>query len=113
MIPRALTDPALLRPAFRVVAFAEAASWAGLLIGMYVKYLGSGAEIGVQVFGAVHGGLFVAYLAVALLTWRAFGWSRTVGIVGLLAAIPPFTTVVFELWVERTGRLTPPVTEPA
>ena len=42
---------------FRLIAFAEAVSWAGLLVGMYFKYLGSPqTEIGVKVFGPVHGG---------------------------------------------------------
>ncbi|MCX6480591.1 MAG: DUF3817 domain-containing protein, partial [Mycobacterium sp.] len=53
---------------FRIVALAEAFSWVGLLIGMYFKYLGSPrTEIGVKVFGPVHGALFVAFLAAMVL----------------------------------------------
>jgi hypothetical protein len=38
------------------VAPPEAISWVGLLIGVYFKYLGSPrTEIGVKVFGMVHG----------------------------------------------------------
>lgn len=105
MLERLTIDPTLVRKAFRFAAFAEALSWAGLLAGMYVKYLGSGAEIGVQIFGALHGGIFLVYVAVTLLTWRTFGWSWRVGLTGLAAGIPPFATVPFDLRVERTGRL--------
>ena len=46
----------LTAPAFRVVAVFEAFTWAGLLVGMYFKYLGNGSELGVQIFGPLHGG---------------------------------------------------------
>ena len=47
---------------FRLVALAEAVSWVGLLTGMYFKYLGSPrTEIGVKVFGMVHGLVFIAF----------------------------------------------------
>ncbi len=32
--------------AFRVVAFAEAVSWLGLLVGMYIKYVPESTEPG-------------------------------------------------------------------
>ena len=50
-----------------VVAFAEACSWIGLLIGMYGKYIGDAGEHGVEVFGRIHGIVVLAYVAVALL----------------------------------------------
>lgn len=96
---------------FRLVAVAEALSWAGLLVGMLLKYGPPGTEVGVQVFGPIHGGLFVAYLAVTFISWPSFGWSTPVGVTALAAAVPPFGTVVFERWATRTGRLT--VAEPA
>ena len=48
---------------FRLIALAEAVSWAGLLVGMYFKYLGSPrTEIGVKVFGPIHGGIFIGFV---------------------------------------------------
>ena len=48
---------------FRLIAFAEAVSWVGLLVGMYFKYLGTPrTEVGVKVFGPVHGGVFIAFV---------------------------------------------------
>jgi len=95
--------PGLYRMFF-AVAIAEAFSWAGLLAGMYVKYLGSGAEIGVQIFGPVHGGLFMAYVALVLLLARRDGWSLGKIAVGVLAAIPPLTSIWFERRVSRSQR---------
>ena len=92
---------------FRVVAFAEALSWAGLLAGMYVKYLTDAGDLGVKVFGPVHGGVFVAYGLLTLLVARARRWSWPTRLLGLVAAVPPFATAVFEVWAERTGRLGP------
>ncbi|HET6694369.1 MAG TPA: DUF3817 domain-containing protein [Pedococcus sp.] len=92
---------------FRLVAFAEALSWAGLLAGMYAKYLTDAGELGVKVFGPIHGTIFVAYGLLALLVARAARWSWGTLLVGLVAAVPPFATAAFEVWAQRTGRLTP------
>jgi integral membrane protein len=89
---------------FRLFALAEAVSWAGLLIGMFFKYVVVENEIGVKVFGPVHGVIFVGYVLVTLML--AQRWDRRTLILGLVASIPPFGTVVFERWANRTGRLT-------
>jgi integral membrane protein len=93
--------------AFRIVATAEAFSWAGLLIGMFFKYVVDAGEQGVQVFGPIHGTVFIAYLVVTVLTWHQQRWSLPVAAVALAASVPPFCTLLFELWAERTGRLDP------
>jgi integral membrane protein len=90
---------------FRFFAQAEAVSWAGLLIGMLFKYVLSDDEIGVKIFGPVHGVIFVAYVLVALLASAAQKWERGTTVLALLASIPPFGTIVFERWAIRTGRL--------
>jgi integral membrane protein len=90
---------------FRAVAVAEAITWVGLLAGMYVKYVPETSEIGVKVFGPVHGAVFVLYVAVTLLTARRLRWTPGTALLALAASIPPFATVVFEWWARRTGRL--------
>ena len=97
---------------FRVVAIAEAFSWAGLLIGMFFKYVVVENEIGVQVFGPIHGAIFVLYVVVALMTWSALRWSAGVGLVAVLASIPPFGTWIFERWALRRGHLDDPPSRP-
>jgi integral membrane protein len=86
---------------FRVVAVAEALSWLGLLVSMLFKYGLVHSPIGVKVFGPVHGALFIAYLATLLLVARRERWGLPRLIVGAAAAVPPFTSVVFERWVAR------------
>ena len=98
-------NPRTVALAFRTVAVAEALSWVGLLAGMYVKYVPETSELGVQVFGPIHGAVFVAYVVVSLVAARVLGWSRGTTLLALAASIPPLATVVFERWARRTGRL--------
>ena len=94
--------------AFRVVAVFEAFTWAGLLVGMYFKYLGNGSEVGVQIFGALHGGAFIVYVLVALGAAYQLRWGMWPTLVALAASIPPLATLPADWWLHRTGRLTPP-----
>lgn len=86
---------------FFAVAIAEAVSWLGLLSGMYVKYLGSGDEIGVKIFGPIHGVLFVVYVGCVLLLAREHSWSKKKIAIGLACSIPPLASVIFERRVNR------------
>src|SRR4051794_15629919 len=63
----AVTDPSRVRLWFRVVAFAEACSWLGLLVGMYIKYVPETTEAGVKIFGPIHGCVFLAFVVTSLL----------------------------------------------
>ncbi|WP_405179863.1 DUF3817 domain-containing protein [Nocardia sp. NBC_01377] len=91
---------------FRFFAVLEALSWLGLLIGMAFKYIPDpGNEIGVKIFGPIHGAVFVLFLISALMAARELRWNWLTTILALLSSIPPFFTVVFEVWAVRTGRL--------
>ena len=73
---------------------------------MYFKYLGSPrTEIGVKVFGPVHGALFVAFLAAMVLAGIAFGWNLLTWLMALLGAFVPLGTVMFVIWADRRGKL--------
>lgn len=101
-----VVDPAIAR-AFTIVAIAEATSWAGLLVGMFVKYVLDGGEGAVAVFGRIHGVVVLVYVAVAVVTaWQLKWRSRTLAY-ALLASVPPLCTLWFERWARRTGRLVP------
>ncbi|GGM59083.1 DUF3817 domain-containing protein [Dactylosporangium sucinum] len=86
---------------FRLTAFAEAVSWTGLLIGMYLKHVAEVTDAGVWLFGRLHGGLFVAYLVATLLVARAERWSFVRTAVALAASVPPLTTLLVERWLSR------------
>jgi integral membrane protein len=103
-----MSDPsfsAALPRAFIAVAIAEALSWSGLLVGMYLKYFTDVGELGVKIFGPVHGALFVLYVILTLLVARAYRWSLGTTLLGMACAVPPFATLAFELWVTRSGRM--------
>jgi integral membrane protein len=104
--------PRAVATAFRIVAVAEALSWVGLLIGMYVKYVPETTELGVQVFGPIHGGIFVAYVVTALVAARVLRWSIGTTLLALAAAVPPLASIVFERWASR-GRLPQDTAVPA
>jgi integral membrane protein len=101
-------SPARTRLVFRVVAVSEAVTWAGLLIGMLFKYVIGDDERGVQFFGPLHGAMFLAYVAATLVAWRVMRWSPVVALVALICSIPPFASLLFEAWADRTGRLAGP-----
>ncbi|UQU64638.1 MMPL family transporter [Couchioplanes caeruleus] len=117
-------DPSLTQPgttgmptgrllrAFTWIAVIEACTWAGLLTGMYFKYIPKTTEIGVRIFGTLHGAAFIAYVLLTVMVAIRLKWrlGRTT-LFALLAAIPPFMTVAFELWARRTGRLPRPATD--
>lgn len=90
---------------FRAVAVAEAVTWALLLIGMFLKYVTGTTELGVRVFGMLHGVVFLAYCLVTVLVWVDQRWSVRAGVLGLVAAVPPFATVPFDRYAERRGLL--------
>jgi len=97
--------PRTAATAFRIVAVAEALSWIGLLGGMFVKYVPETTELGVKIFGPIHGGIFVAYVVVALVTARVLRWSPRTTVLALACSVPPLATVWFERLATRNGRL--------
>ena len=91
--------------AFRILAIAEACSWAALLAGMYFKWIAGTTELGVQVAGPVHGALFIGYGVAALVLWRVQRWPFRVAALAGFSAIFPFATILFERWAGRRGYL--------
>ncbi|GAA4863511.1 DUF3817 domain-containing protein [Actinomycetospora straminea] len=106
-VPTRPTAPraAALARTFRAVAIAEACSWIGLLVGMAFKYLVVFDDLGVRVFGPIHGALFVAYVVIALVTARVFRWGAVTTLLALAASIPPAATIWFERRAVRRGEL--------
>ena len=97
---------ATLTRAFSRIAIIEAFTWAALLIGMYFKYIPRTTELGVRIFGSLHGAAFIAYVIIAVLVARRQKWSLFwTTLIALAAAVPPFMTVVFESWARRRGIL--------
>ena len=104
--------PRTVALAFRAVALAEACSWVGLLFGMFVKYVLATSERGVQIFGPIHGGIFIAYLVLTVVAARVLRWSATTTLLALAASVPPLVTLWFDRWATHTGRLPVPEAAP-
>lgn len=105
-------QPAAVKPrlpligrVFAVVAFVEAATWAALLIGMFLKYVTRTTELAVQIAGSLHGYAFLVYLAVTIAAAIMLRWRWGTITLAVLAAIPPLATIPLEVWMRRTGRL--------
>jgi integral membrane protein len=104
---------ALVLRAFRILAIAEAFSWAALLAGMYFKWIAGTTEIGVQVAGPVHGALFVGYGITVLALWRLQRWPFAVAVFAGISAVFPFATLWFERWAGKRGHLSAAASEAA
>ncbi len=76
--------------ALMFVAFAEAVSWLGLLLGMVLKY-GFGNETGVSLMGPIHGMLFIVFVVLLLVTHVQERWPIGRTILSFIESIPPFT----------------------
>jgi integral membrane protein len=90
---------------FRRLAFAEAVTWALLLIGMFLKYVTGTTELGVRVFGMTHGVVFIAYCLTVVFVGVNQRWSFGTLALALASAFPPFMTVWFDRRAERRGQL--------
>lgn len=90
---------------FRIAAVAEALTWAGLLVGMFLKRVTETTDLGVTVFGPIHGVAFLAYVLVTLAVAVDQRWSAGRTVLGVAAAIPPFFTVLFDAYAEKRGLL--------
>jgi integral membrane protein len=90
---------------FAAAAFFEGLTWAGLLIGMLLKYGTGTTELGVWLFGRLHGLAFLLYVGATLYAWVRLRWPLWAVLVALLAAMPPLVTVPLEMWFRRKGLL--------
>lgn len=90
---------------FRRLAVTEAITWALLLTGMFLKYVTDTTEVGVRVFGMVHGVAFVAYCVTTVVVAVDQRWSFRRALAGLACAVPPFATVPFDRYAESRGWL--------
>lgn len=94
-----------MKQVFSITAKFEAFTWAGLLVGMYLKYGGPGIDEGVWLFGRLHGLAFLVYFGVAILSALHYRWPLWTSLLAILAAIPPLVTLPVEYLLRRQGLL--------
>jgi integral membrane protein len=91
------------RSLLRTVARTEAVTWALLLLGMFLKYVTETTELGVRVFGMLHGVVFIAYCLTVVVVAIDARWRPGQALLGLVCAVPPFATLWFEKYADARG----------
>lgn len=104
-------QPSGIGKLFSVIALLEGLTWAGLLVGMFLKYTTKTTELGVAIFGPLHGAVFISYVMVTGLAAVRLRWPLWATLVAVGAAVPPLVTIPMEIWFKRRGLLSP--TRPA
>lgn len=89
---------------FRIVAFAEAVTWTGLIIGIILKY-GFGNDSVIPITGGLHGFVFLCYGVTTVFVWVNQKWKPSVGVLGLISTIIPYATIPFDLVMQKKGKL--------
>ncbi len=93
---------------FSIIALLEGLTWAGLLAGMFLKYTTKTTELGVAIFGPLHGIVFISYVVVTVLAATRLRWPLWATLVAIAAAVPPLVTIPMEIWFKRRGLLSGP-----
>lgn len=89
---------------FRVLAIAEAITWTILISAIVARALGAPGVV-VTIGGGIHGFVFLAYGATAVLVALNQRWHVGVAALAIVSAVVPYATVPTEIWLHRTGRL--------
>lgn len=71
-----------------------------LLVGMPLKYLAQRPEV-VRIFGPIHGGLFLIYVALVLLSALLSRWKWTRTLTGVISSVVPLGPFFFDASVKR------------
>ncbi|AVL98471.1 DUF3817 domain-containing protein [Microbacterium paraoxydans] len=89
---------------YRVLAIAEAITWTLLIAAIIARAVGAPGVV-VTVGGGIHGFVFLAYAATAVLVALNQRWHPGVGVLAVLSAVVPYATIPMEIWLHRTGHL--------
>ncbi|MFG6443858.1 DUF3817 domain-containing protein [Microbacterium sp. P06] len=89
---------------FRTLAVAEMISWTLLIGGLIVRGVFDW-PLAVTIGGAVHGFVFLAYGATAVIVALHQRWQIGVALLAVASAVVPYATLPTELWLQRSGRL--------
>lgn len=90
---------------FRLAAFAEAVGWTLLISAIIIQhYHLSGAGVAIPIAGQIHGAIFIGYFGVLIAVYSSLGWSRKKALAAIVAGVPPYGTLLFELWAARKRR---------
>lgn len=89
---------------FRALAIAEAITWTILIAAIIARAVGAPGTV-VTIGGGIHGFVFLAYAATAVIVALNQRWHIGVAALAVASAIVPYATIPTEIWLHRTGRL--------
>lgn len=90
---------------FRLAAYGEAVGWTILISGLLIKhFFMPKSNVPVLLAGQTHGMLFVIYIVAALVLAPSLGWSFGRTAAAGLFSVPPYGSLVFELWAAGRRR---------
>ena len=89
---------------FRTLAIAEAITWTILIGALIARALGAPGIV-VTIGGGIHGFVFLAYGATAILVALNQRWHVGVAVLAVVSAVIPYATIPTEIWLHRSGRL--------
>jgi integral membrane protein len=90
---------------FRLAAIGEAVGWTLLIIGILCTKLPvSWNQIPVQLAGRTHGVLFLIYASAVVVLSPSMGWSWMRIVIGTAASVPPYGSLLFEMWASHRKR---------
>jgi integral membrane protein len=87
---------------FKLAAFAEAIGWTLLIIGICLTNYVFHSRVPVVLAGRTHGILFSIYIMAVLTLAPSLGWKWKRTIIAGLFSVPPYGTLLFELWASHT-----------
>lgn len=91
---------------FTFTARFEALTWAGLLLGLVLKYVTGTTDFVVWLFGRLHGGGFFFYVLAALVATHVLRWKWWVAVVAIGAAVLPLATLPVIHWMRQREPMT-------
>ncbi len=92
---------------FKIAAFAEAFGWTLLISGILCqKFITPGSKIPVLITGQIHGMLFLIYIVAAVVCSPSLGWSIKRTLMAGLFSVPPYGSLLFELWASSQRQKT-------
>ncbi|WEK61222.1 MAG: DUF3817 domain-containing protein [Candidatus Microbacterium colombiense] len=89
---------------FRTLAIAEAITWTILIAAIIARAVGAPGIV-VTIGGGIHGFVFLAYAATAVLVALNQRWHIGVAALAVVSAVVPYATIPTEIWLQRTRRL--------
>ena len=93
------------RKLYFVLAVAEACTWTALIIGLILKAMNSIEPTLLTTIGGVHGFVFIAYGATAILVAINQRWHPGLAFLAVATALIPYASIPFEIVQAKRGAL--------